>query len=125
MWLPLQLHGTEPFKACLEEKLYLTHYMRLKLSKLGFSLGPEPDLSVSYFWFQTNASESDKFNKKLLEFIHEDGSSFLSSTRIAEKFVIRIAILSFRTKLKEVDQALQMIENCLIKTQIFFKPTQK
>ena len=124
MWLPLQLHGMEPFKACLEEKLYLTEYMRSNLSELGFSLGPEPDLSVSYFWYETNACESDKFNRKLLEFIHEDGSSFLSSTRVSERFVIRIAILSFRTKLKEADQALQMIENCLRKTEIFFKQMQ-
>lgn len=121
MWLPLQLHGMEPFKACLEEKLYLIEYMRLKLSKLGFSLGPEPDLSVSYFWFQNNTCESDEFNKKLLEIMHKDGSSFLSSTRVGDKFVIRIAILSFRTKLKEVDQTIKMIENCLRKTKSFFK----
>ena len=124
MWLPLQLHGIQPFKACLEEKLFLVEYMRLKLTKLGFSVGPEPDLSVSYFWFLTNTCENNKFNKKLLEFIHEDGSSFFSSTRIAEKFVIRIAILSFRTKLKEVDQALQLIEDSLRKTEMFFRPTQ-
>ena len=121
MWLPLQLHGIEPFKACLEEKIYLTQYMRSKLGQLGFSLGPEPELSVSYFWFESKSTDRDHFNSKLLEFIHEDGSSFLSSTRIKEQFVIRIAILSFRTKLKEADQALKMIENCLRKTELFFQ----
>jgi len=121
MWLPLQLHGIEPFKACLEEKIYLIQYMRSKLGQLGFSLGPEPELSVSYFWFESKSTDRDDFNSKLLEFIHEDGSSFLSSTRIKEQFVIRIAILSFRTKLKEADQALKMIENCLRKTELFFQ----
>ena len=121
MWLPLQLHGIEPFKACLEEKIYLIQYMRSKLGQLGFSLGPEPELSVSYFWFESKSTDRDHFNSKLLEFIHEDGSSFLSSTRIKEQFVIRIAILSFRTKLKEADQALKMIENCLRKTELFFQ----
>lgn len=121
MWLPLQLHGIKPFQACLEEKLYLLQYMRSKLDELGFSLGPEPELSVSYFWYETKAADRDEFNKKLLEYIHEDGSSFLSSTRIKEQFVIRIAILSFRTKLKEVDQALKMIERCLRKTELFLQ----
>jgi len=121
MWLPLQLHGIEPFKACLEEKLYQVKYMRLELSKLGFSLGPEPDLSVSYFWYQSKTIERNEFNRKLLEFIHEDGSSFLSSTLINEQFVIRIAILSFRTKLKEVDKAIQLLSDCLDKTLIFFE----
>jgi len=121
MWLPLQLHGIKPFKACLEEKLYLLQYMRSKLDKLGFSLGPEPELSVSYFWFETKATDRDQFNNKLLEYLHEDGSSFLSSTMIDEQLVIRLAILSFRTKLKEADQALEMIERCLRKTELFFQ----
>ena len=121
MWLPLQLHGIKPFKACLEEKLHLTIYMRSNLAKLGFSLGPEPDLSVSYFWYESKSTERNQFSRKLLEFIHKDGSSFLSSTQINEQFVIRIAILSFRTKLKEVDQAVKMIEKCLDQTKEFYK----
>jgi len=44
VWLPLQIHGIEPFVACLEEKLLLVSYFRNKLAELGFCLGPEPDL---------------------------------------------------------------------------------
>ncbi len=123
MWLPLQLHGIEPFKACLEEKLYLTEYMRSELKEMGFLLGPKPDLSVSYFWYDSKITERNLFNRKLLEYIHQDGRSFLSSTMIDEQFVIRIAILSFRTKLKEVNLAMQMIKECLDKTRIHFKET--
>ena len=45
--------------------------------------------------------------------IHKDGSIFLSSTSINDKFVIRIAILSFRTKLETIDQAIEMIKKAL------------
>jgi len=31
LWLPLQLHGLEPFVACLQEKLLLTQYFRERL----------------------------------------------------------------------------------------------
>ncbi len=109
MWLPLQLHGIEPFIACLEEKLLLTSYFRNKLVELGFKVGPEPDLSVSYFWYPSTTMDENLFNKRLMDLIHENGRVFLSSTNIEGKFVIRMAILSFRTKLKTIDKAIEMI----------------
>ena len=112
MWLPLQLYGTRPFAACLEEKLLLTKYLRSRLSELGFSLGPEPDLSVTYFWME-QGDDPDLFNQQLLKLIHEDGSSYFSSTRVSGRFVIRAAILSFRTRLSSVDKAVEMISSCL------------
>lgn len=114
LWLPIQLHGIKPFIACLEEKLLLTQYFRNQLSDIGFKVGPEPDLSVSYFWYPRKENENE-FNRKLMQTIHEDGSVFLSSTTLNGKFVIRMAILSFRTKLETIDKAVEMIEQCLKK----------
>jgi len=110
LWLPLMLHGIEPFIACLEEKLLLTHYFRKRLVEIGFNVGPEPDLSVSYFWRPSTHIDENLLNEKLMEAIHKDGTIFLSSTKIEGKFVIRIAILSFRTKLHTIDKAIAMIE---------------
>lgn len=112
IWLPLQLHGIEPFVACLEEKLLLVDYFRKRLVENGFSVGPEPDLSVSYFWFACEHDEN-ALNKKLMDLIHEDGRVFFSSTLLDGRFVIRIAILSFRTKKETMDKALEMIIECL------------
>ena len=121
LWIPLQLHGIEPFIACLEEKLLLTTYFRLKLNDLGFELGPEPDLSVSYFWYPTDrkAIQND-FNIALMEAIHKDGSVFLSSTKINGNYVIRMAILSFRTKKETIDKAMAMMKRCLRRTKKIF-----
>lgn len=115
LWLPLQLHGIEPFVACLEEKLLLTQYFREELVKIGFKVGPEPDLSVSYFWYPTNSANENRFNEKLLKELHNDGEIFLSSTLINGKFVIRMALLSFRTKLETIDRAVAMIKRGLNK----------
>ncbi len=120
LWLPLQLHGLKPFIACLEEKLLLTRYFREKLKTLGFNVGPEPDLSVSYFWYPVKSNQNE-FNKRLMDYIHQDGSVFLSSTILDNKFVIRMAILSFRTKKATIDKALTMIEKSLKKTKKEFK----
>ncbi len=116
MWLPLQFHGVEPIIACLEEKLLLVHYFRNKLTELGFCLGPEPDLSISYFWypFETDADEK---NQLLMDKIHDDGSVFLSSSIIENRFVIRIAVLAFRTKQETIDEAVEMIKTCLNKVK--------
>lgn len=115
VWLPLQYHGVEPFIACLEEKLLLVKYFRYRLTSLGFCVGPEPDLSVSYFWFPFE-TDIDEKNRRLMDSIHKDGSVFLSSSVIEERFVIRIAILAFRTKKETIDEAVEMIERCLNET---------
>ena len=121
MWLPLNLHGLAPFVACLDEKLLLTTYFRQKLTEIGFEVGPTPDLTVSYFWKPSTTVEENEYNEKLMEFIHEDGNVFLSSTKIEEKFVIRMAILSFRTKKETIDKAIKMIERCVEQTNELFE----
>lgn len=120
LWIPLQLHGIEPFKACLEEKLVLTTYFRILLKEAGFKLGPTPDLSISYFWYPSKTVDQNTFNKKLLEYIHNDGTVFLSSTILNNQFVIRIAILAFRTKKETIDKAMVMIKNGLAKVENTF-----
>ena len=111
VWLPLQLHGIKPFVACLEEKLLLTEYFRNRLLEIGFETGPEPDLSITYFWYQPKTVDSDTFNRKLLDMILKDGSVFFSSTTINGRFVIRAAVLSFRTRMENIDKALEIIHN--------------
>ena len=114
LWLPLQMHGIDPFIACLEEKLLLVTYFREKIMAYGFKTGPEPDLSVSYFWYPFEKN-CDERNKRLMDEIHKDGDVFLSSSMINNRFVIRIAILSFRTKIETIDTTIAMILRCLKK----------
>jgi len=117
LWMPLQLHGIEPFVACLEEKILLTQYFREELLKIGFKLGPEPDLSVSYFWYTSKKTNENAFNEKLIQELHNDGEIFLSSTILKGKFVIRMAILAFRTKLHIIDNAILMIDKARKKVE--------
>jgi glutamate/tyrosine decarboxylase-like PLP-dependent enzyme len=117
IWLPLQLHGIEPFVACLEEKLLLTLYFRNRLSEIGFKTGPVPDLSISYFWYPSKTIDENVFNQKLLKLIHKEGNIFFSSTKINQKFVIRIAVLSFRTDLKIIDKAIETLNNARLQLE--------
>jgi len=65
MWLPLQLHGVAPFKACLREKLLLSNYFYEQISKLGFETGPQPDLTVSIFRYP--GDEDNHINQQLIK----------------------------------------------------------
>jgi glutamate/tyrosine decarboxylase-like PLP-dependent enzyme len=116
LWFPLKMYGYEVFADGLREKLLLTVYFRQRLEEIGFKLGPEPDLSVSYFWFPHK--DEDAFNRRLLHHIHRDGRVFLSSSIIQGRFVIRMAILAFRTKRKTIDVAMNMITKALDRTRL-------
>lgn len=111
MWMPLQLLGVEPFKACLEEKIWLTRYFYEEVQKMGFEVGPYPDLSVAIYRYIPEVGDPNEFNKKLVEYVHKDGRVFVSSTTIDDEFWIRIAILSFRTRLWTIDLFLKVLKD--------------
>lgn len=108
MWLPLHLHGIEPFRANLEEKLMLCRYFHHQIGEFGFETGPEPELSITCFRYPED--ENNEWTQKLLEALHKDGRYFFSSTIIDEKLWIRCAVVSFRTHLQEIESALKMIQ---------------
>ena len=108
MWLPLQLHGLAPFKACLQEKLLLIRYFYREIRKQGFETGPFPDLTVVIFRYPGDID--NQLNQRLVEAIHADGRVFLSSTKIGEKLWLRCAVVSHRTHLEEIKLTLQMIQ---------------
>ena len=109
MWLPLKLHGEQPFRDCLQEKLLLTKYFTEKITELGFELMSEPELTVVAYRHVPDNGDANEFNKKLLEAIHADGEIFISSTMLNGNFVLRFACLSFRTHLEHVDKLLAML----------------
>ena len=111
LWLPLKLFGLKPFRAALEEKLYLARYFYETIKEIpGFEVGPEPELSVAMFRYLPKAGDANAFNKKLIQAIQQDGRIFLSSTTIDGIFWIRVAVVVFRTHLAQVDLLLEIIQ---------------
>ena len=104
LWVSLKAHGVAKFSEALEEKLQLTAYAYQSLKKMGFIIGPKPQLSVILFRLDDN----DK-TERLLKSIHNTCSVFLSSTHSSSHLWIRVAILSHRTSKKEVDTLLSFL----------------
>jgi len=110
LWLPLMLCGLAPFRAALEEKLLLARYFHREISALpGFEAGPEPELSVVTYRYVPEHGDPDVFNRQLLQVIHEDGRVFISSTLIDGKFMLRLAVLNFRSHREQVDLLLDLL----------------
>ncbi len=118
LWLPLKVHGLAPFRACLEEKLWLTRYFYEEIQKIGgFEVGHYPELSVATFRYVPKKSDANEFNKKLIEAIQKDGRVFLSSTMLNGTFTIRLAVLSFRTHLSTINLTLQVLKEKVAELQ--------
>lgn len=110
LWLPLKLLGLAPFRAALEEKLWLARYFRERLLEMpGFEVGPPPDLSVVTFRYIPPRGDVAEFNQRLVQAIHADGRVFLSSSVIDGEFTIRLAVLAFRTHLSTIDLTLKIL----------------
>lgn len=111
LWLPLKLFGVHPFRAALSEKIHLARYFYEQMQSAdGFELGTYPDLSVVTYRYCPKRGSADEFNQRLMQSIQQEGRVFISSTRVDGKFVLRAAILSFRTHLDEIDEVITVLK---------------
>jgi len=111
LWRPLKVLGVTPFRAALSEKIHLARYFYEQLRQFdGFEVGPFPDLSVVTYRYCPKRGNADEFNQKLMKSILQEGRIFVSATSVDRKFTLRAAILSFRTHLDEIDEALEVLK---------------
>lgn len=88
----------------------LARYFWEKIRSMnGFEVGPYPDLSVVTYRYLPKRGDPDLFNQKLIEEVQKDGRVFLSSTRLNGKFILRLAVLAFRTHLETIDLTLKIL----------------
>jgi glutamate/tyrosine decarboxylase-like PLP-dependent enzyme len=114
LWLPLQIAGIGAFRAAQAEKLALARYFHARLSQMdGFDAGPPPELSVVAFRYVPACGDADEFNERLLKHLQQEGRVMLSGTRVDGRFLLRCAILCFRTHVEHVDQALEAIADAV------------
>ena len=110
LWLPLQMAGIAAFRAAQSEKLALARYFHARLGEIdGFDPGQPPELSVVAFRYLPKGGDADAFNERLITLLQSEGRVMLSGTRIDGRFYLRCAILSFRTHLEHVDDAIDAL----------------
>jgi aromatic-L-amino-acid decarboxylase len=111
LWLPLVLHGVAAFREQLAEKLALARWAYEQLaSDPRFEMLDEPQLSIVAFRLRAPADEADRLGPELLRRVNERRRVFLSSTRIAGRYALRICVLSFRTHEDRVRDAVTALK---------------
>lgn len=106
VWLPLKLHGIEPFRQALEEKLALACRASEELKMIpGIEVVAEPQLSILAFRYNPGGLHRgmlNSMNRHLLDEVNRRRRVFLKGTLLRGDFVVRICVLSFRTHLERL-----------------------
>jgi len=112
IWMALKLYGEQMFQHALSEKLLLADYCYEKLSRVPvLKIIEKNDLSILGFRYEhpQRTEQCDQDTRDLLKRINMHPEVFLSSTVIDDHFVIRIAVLSFRTHFLQIEKLIQII----------------
>ena len=116
MWLPLQVLGTGPFAAALEEKILLGRYAWETLGQLvQVEVGPPPDLSAFVFRVlprpgaAADGAAIDALNVAVEEAFLADGRVLLSSTVIGGRRYLRFCVLAIGTHREAIDLAARLL----------------
>lgn len=117
VWLPLKMHGIEPFERALDEKLDLALWATEELRRLpGIQIVAEPQLTVVAFRLvRAGLDESalDALNRRFLERINARQRVYLTGTVVRGRFVLRICVVSFRTHVDRMRAAIEDIRAAL------------
>jgi aromatic-L-amino-acid decarboxylase len=108
VWFPLRLHGVAAFREALDEKLDLAQVV---------AEGLDADPNVEVCWrpqlstvaFRLAGEADDERQAEFLRRINASKRVFLSSTRIHDRYVLRICIVSHRTHRDRIDECLEIV----------------
>ncbi len=108
LWTSFKLHGLEPFRAALEEKLLLARLVHERLAAIpALETGPEPQLSCASFRVRGDGdAETERLHARLLG----RGRVQLSSTRLWGRLYLRVCVLCFRSHREDVEELLREVE---------------
>lgn len=117
VWLPVKMHGIGAFRRALEEKLDLAIWAADELRRIpGIEIVAEPQLSTVAFRLARPGLEApalNQLNQELLERINARRRVYLNGTRLGERFVLRICVVSFRTHIDRMQDGLADIRQAL------------
>lgn len=110
IWLPIKLLGIEPFRRNLDEKLDLTLWATEQLRLVdGIQIVAEPQLSIVAFRLSDpdlDVESLNRLNQDFLARVNRRKRVYLTATTLSGLFTLRICVLSFRTHLDRMDEAL-------------------
>lgn len=113
VWLPLKMHGIQPFRQALDEKLDLAAWATAELKKIPeVEIVAEPQLSIVAFRLNRPGLDTpalNELNHTWLQTINSRKRVLLTGTMLGDRFAIRICALCFRTHQDRLEMCLEDI----------------
>jgi aromatic-L-amino-acid decarboxylase len=107
LWMVLRHFGAEGIRARLREHMRLA---RVFAGWVDASADFERVAPVPFSVVCFRAKGDDEFNQRLLDAVNASGTVFLSHTRLADRFVLRLAIGHLRTTEEHVASAWSILQ---------------
>ncbi len=113
VWLTIKTLGVARLRAAIAEKRALAVAAAERLVRQpGISLVAPPQLSLLAFQLQpvgASAAMRDEATRRLLERVNARGQVMLTGCTVNGRFLARVCVLSFRTRRRHVEAAMEQI----------------
>ncbi len=113
VWIPLKMHGIGVFREQLDEKLDLAAWITEGLREIdGIEIVAEPQLSLVAFRLFVpgkTPEELNELNRRFLAAINDRKRIYISGSVVQGDYLARICVLSFRTHIDRMEEALEDI----------------
>ena len=115
VWLPVKMHGLGAFRDALAEKLELARWACSELKTVpGVEIVAEPQLSIVAFRITRPGEGADRtnlLNRDFLARVNARKRVYLTGTTVNGVFVVRICVISFRTHIDRMREAIEDIRS--------------
>lgn len=114
LWFTLCHLGTDGIASIIRRHLSLARELarRIDSHPAMERLAPVP-MSTVCFRARSPDGDADRFNRAWLRSANRSGRLFVSSTRLGDRFVLRLCISGYRTRARDVDDAWNVLRETL------------
>jgi aromatic-L-amino-acid/L-tryptophan decarboxylase len=113
-WMSLKEHGLRKYAGLIEQNVQQAHYLAEQIAadaKLEL-MAPAPLNVVCFRYTQAGLDEAalEALNQEILVRLEEDGIAVLSSTRLGERFALRVGHTNQRTRREDFDLLVREVK---------------
>ena len=127
IWMSLKQYGVKRYKQIIHQNILLSKYLEALLEESDdFTIESPANLSIVCFRYvpkslgdeynQADQAQKDKYdayfnalNNSIVEEMRWDGRGLVSNTLLRGKYVLRVCIVNYRTKKKDIVEILEII----------------
>ena len=115
VWLPVQYFGLGAIRSAIDTGINLAQYAEKRIAAAGFEILSPAQLGIVCFRAHPPGMDDpealDRLNERINQRSNALGRHFISSTRLNDRFSLRICILGFRTTEADVEELVTSLRD--------------